>query len=226
MLYDSGRYQDAMDIAMRIADWDGFTARKRQAAKRGRLRGRGLANYVESSRGAPKEQAGMTVRPDGIVDVIIGTQPAGQGHQTSFAQVVADLLAVPSEAVRIIMGDTDVVKAGGGTHSGRSMRHAATVFSIAAVQMIPKGKRLAALVLGADPDQVEFTEGRFSTRDSNRSFDFLELAQELGKHVLPDDLKSGLAVVADNEMHDPVFPNGCAVCEIEVDPESGDLTLT
>src|ERR1700738_4658478 len=226
MLYDSGRYEDAMDIAMRIADWDGFPARKREAARLGQLLGRGLANYVESSIGAPKEQARMTVRPDGFVDVIIGTQPAGQGHQTSFAQVVADLLCVPSESVRIIMGDTDVVKVGGGTHSGRSMRHAATVFSIGAVQMIAKGKRLAALVLGAELDQIDFDDGRFSTRATNRSFDFLELAQELPKHVLPDDLKTGLPVIADNEMHDPVFPNGCAICEIEVDPDTGGLTLT
>jgi carbon-monoxide dehydrogenase large subunit len=225
MLYDSGRYEDAMDLAMRIADWDGFAARKREAAKRGRLLGRGLANYVESSIGAPKEQARIAIRPDGFVDVIIGTQPAGQGHQTSFAQVVADLLCVPSETVRIIMGDTDVVKAGGGTHSGRSMRHAATVFSIAAVQMIAKGKRLAAIVLGVQPDQIEFRDGRFSS-GTNRTFDFIELAQELTKHDLPDDLKTGLAVVTDNEMHDPVFPNGCAICEIEVDPDTGGLKLT
>jgi aerobic carbon-monoxide dehydrogenase large subunit len=228
MRYDSGCYADAMDYAMWMADWDGFAARRREAAKRGRLLGRGLANYVESSIGAPKEQARITVRPDGVVDVIIGTQPAGQGHQTSFAQVVADLISVPNETVRIIMGDTDVVKAGGGTHSGRSMRHAATVFSIAAVQLIARGKRLAAIVLAVEPDQVDFNDGRFSTRDSNRSFDFFELAKELGnrKQALPDDLKAGLAVVADNEMHDPVFPNGCAVCEIEVDPDTGGLRLT
>ena len=226
MRYDSGDYPYAMDSAMWLADWDGFPARRREAARRGRLLGRGLANYVESSIGAPREQTRITVRGDGFVDVIIGTQPAGQGHQTSFAQVVADLLSVPSEAVRIIMGDTDVVKAGGGTHSGRSMRHAATVFSIAAVQLIAKGKRLAAIALGVEGDQVEFSDGRFSTRDSNRSFDFLELARELPKHALPDDLAGGLAVVADNEMHDPVFPNGCAVCEIEVDPETGAVELT
>jgi carbon-monoxide dehydrogenase large subunit len=225
MLYDSGRYEDAMDLAMRISDWDGFAARKREAARRGKLLGRGLANYVESSIGAPKEQARITIRPDGFVDVIIGTQPAGQGHQTSFAQVVADLLCVPSETVRIIMGDTDVVKAGGGTHSGRSMRHAATVFSLAAVQMIAKGKRLAAIVLGVQPDQIEFRDGRFSS-GTNRTFDFIELAQELTKHDLPDELKTGLAVVTDNEMHDPVFPNGCAICEIEVDPDTGGLKLT
>jgi len=226
MLYDSGRYEESMDIAMRIADWDGFPARKCEAAKRGRLLGRGLANYVESSIGAPKEQARITIRPEGLVDVIIGTQPAGQGHQTSFAQVVADLLCVPAEAVRIILGDTDVVRAGGGTHSGRSMRHAATVFSIAAVELIAKGKRLAAFILGTSPAQIDFNDGRFSARGTNSSFDFIELAQELAKHDLPDDLAQGLAVVADNEMHDPVFPNGCAICEIEIDPETGGVKLT
>jgi carbon-monoxide dehydrogenase large subunit len=226
MLYDSGRYEDSMDFAMRIADWDGFPARKREAAKRGRLLGRGLANYVESSIGAPKEQARITVRPDGVIDVVIGTQPAGQGHQTSFAQVVADLICVPSEAIQIITGDTDVVKAGGGTHSGRSMRHAATVFSVAAVQLIDRGKRLAAFVFDTQLDQIDFNDGRFSARGTNGSFDFLELAEELTKHTLPDDLKSGLAVVTDNEMHDPVFPNGCAICEIEVDPDTGGVKLT
>jgi carbon-monoxide dehydrogenase large subunit len=226
MLYDSGRYEENMDLAMRIADWDGFNARKREAKKRGRLLGLGLANYVESSIGAPKEQARITIKPEGKVDVVIGTQPAGQGHETSFAQVVSDLLQVPVEAISIIMGDTDVVKAGGGTHSGRSMRHAATVFSLAATTLIANGKRIAAHILGATPERVEFNDGRFAARETNRSFDFLELAQEMTKHALPDELAKGLAVVADNEMHDPVFPNGCAVCEIEIDPDTGHLALT
>jgi len=148
MTYDSGRYADNMARTMEIADWKGFEARRRAAKKRGRLLGRGLANYVESSIGAPNEQARITVQPEGRVDVVIGTQPTGQGHETSFAQVVADLLAVPVERVRIILGDTDIVKVGGGSHSGRSMRHAATVFSKAAVDLIAKGKRIAAAVLG------------------------------------------------------------------------------
>ena len=226
MTYDSGRYEENMELAMRIADWDGFNARRRAAKKRGLLLGLGLANYVESSIGSPKEQARITVRPEGCVDVIIGTQPAGQGRETSFAQVVSDLLHVPVETVRIILGDTDVVRAGGGTHSGRSMRHAATVFSIAATELIAKGKRIAALVLGTKPDRVEFSDGRFAARETNRSFDFLELAQEMTRHTLPDDLAGGLAVVADNEMHEPVFPNGCAICEIEIDPDTGIPALT
>src|SRR6266566_4423596 len=147
MTYDSGRYEEHMDRAMEIADWSGFERRRRAAAKRGKLLGRGLANYVESSIGAPNEQARITVRPR-RVDVVIGTQPSGQGHETSFAQVVSDLLRVPVESVRIILGDTDVVQVGGGSHSGRSMRHAATVFSKAAIDLIAKGKAIAALVMG------------------------------------------------------------------------------
>jgi carbon-monoxide dehydrogenase large subunit len=182
--------------------------------------------YVESSIGAPNEQARIKVQPEGRVDVVIGTQPTGQGHETSFAQVVADLLAVPVETVKIILGDTDIVKVGGGSHSGRSMRHAATVFSKAAVDLISKGKRIAAVVLGASPDHVTFEDGRFGARDTNRSFDFLELAQEAANHTLAADLADGLAVVTDNEMHEPVFPNGCAICEVEIDPATGEIALT
>ncbi|HEY6256958.1 MAG TPA: xanthine dehydrogenase family protein molybdopterin-binding subunit [Xanthobacteraceae bacterium] len=225
MLYDSGRYAENMDWAMEIADWKGFERRRREAKKRGKLLGRGLANYVESSIGAPNEQARLTVRPEGRIDVVIGTQPSGQGHETSFAQVISDLLHVPPEAVRIILGDTDVVKVGGGTHSGRSMRHAATVFSLAAAELIEKAKRIAALALEVAPAHVEFNDGRFSARETNRSFDFFELAREVGRLVLPDDLRSGLAVVTDNEMHDPVFPNGCAICEVEVDPATGEVRI-
>ena len=226
MNYDSGRYEENMDWAMDIADWNGFEQRKREAAKRGKLLGRGLANYVESSIGAPHEQARITVGPDGRVDVVIGTQPSGQGHETSFAQVVSDLLHVPVESVKIILGDTDVVKVGGGSHSGRSMRHAATVFSKALPELVAKGKRIAAIVLGSAPDHVEFIDGRFSARDTNLTFDFLELAKEAAKHDLPQDLKDGIAVVTDNEMHDPVFPNGCATCEVEIDPDTGAIRIT
>jgi carbon-monoxide dehydrogenase large subunit len=226
MLYDSGRYEENMDWAMEIADWKGFVARRREAKRRGKLLGRGLANYVESSIGAPREQARITVQPEGRVDVVIGTQPSGQGHETSFSQVISDLLHVPDESVRIILGDTDVVKVGGGSHSGRSMRHAATVFAKGAGALIDKGKAIAAIAMGTTPEHVSFDDGRFASRDTNRTFDMFELAREAVRLSLPDELKDGLAVVADNEMHEPVFPNGTAICEVEVDPETGDATLT
>ncbi len=225
MVYDSGRYEEAMDSALRLAEWGGFEQRRREAARRGRLRGLGIANYVESSIGSPKEQTRITIRPDRHVDVIIGTQPAGQGHETSFAQVISDFLGVPAESVSIIIGDTDVVRAGGGTHSGRSMRHAATVFAKAAGELIAIGRRVAAAILGTTPDAVAFEGGRFVSRETNRSFDFLELAAEAARQGLPEELAKGLAVVTDNEMHDPVFPNGCAVCEVEIDRDTGELEI-
>jgi aerobic carbon-monoxide dehydrogenase large subunit len=230
-LYDSGRYEENMDWAMDIADWQGFKARRRDAKRRGKLLGLGLANYVESSIGAPREQARIKVQPQdqsgpARVDVVIGTQPSGQGHETSFAQVISDLLHVPAESIRIILGDTDVVKVGGGSHSGRSMRHAATVFSKAAVDLIARGKAIAAVVMGTTPEHVSFTDGRFASRDTNRNFDFLELAGEAARTSLPEALKDGIAVVTDNEMHDPVFPNGTAICEVEIDIDTGDVALT
>jgi carbon-monoxide dehydrogenase large subunit len=231
MTYDSGRYEENMDWAMDVADWKGFPARWREARRRGKLLGLGLANYVESSIGAPREQTRINVQPEdpsgpAHVDVVIGTQPSGQGHETSFAQVVSDLLHVPTESVRIILGDTDVVHVGGGSHSGRSMRHAATLFARSAVDLIAKGRAIAAIVTGATPESVSFTDGRFVSRDTNRNFDFLELAQEAARHQLPDALKDGIAVVTEHDMHDPVFPNGTAICEVEIDPDTGAIALT
>jgi carbon-monoxide dehydrogenase large subunit len=157
--------------------------------------------------------------------VVIGTQASGQGHETSFAQVVCDLLLVPMESVTIITGDTDIVTAGGGSHSGRSLRHAATVMSKAAVELIAKARKAAAVLLDAQLDEVEFVGGRFRARHSNRAFNFLELARELARPSRGERPEGGLSVTCDNEMHDPVFPNGCAVCECEVDPETGGVTI-
>ncbi len=207
---------------------DGFPARRRDAKKRGKLLGLAVSPITSnSSIGSPKEQARVHVRPERGVEVVIGTQPAGQGHETSFAQVVADLIAVPVESVHIILGDTDVVKAGGGTHSGRSMRHAATVFSLAAGELIAKGKRAAAAIFDTTPDRVDFSDGRFSRA---RKQSQLRLSRTRpGNDPPPHAGRSAQRASrwsTDNEMHDPVFPNGCAICEIEIDPESGGLALT
>ncbi len=224
--YDSGTYESNMDLAMRIADWDGVETRRAAAARRGRLFGIGLANYVESSIGAPRERAEIMVSPQGRVRVIIGTQPSGQGHETSFSQVIADQLSVPTEAVDIVYGDTDIVSVGGGSHSGRSMRHAATVFKLATDQLIAKGKSIAALIFKCPVDRVSFTDGKFGAPAVNRVLDFFELAEEADALALSAGLTDGLSVVQDNEMHEPVFPNGCAICEVEVDAETGKVEIT
>ncbi len=226
MVYDSGEYAKSMDMCMDAADWDGFAARKADAEGRGKLLGRGFANYVESSIGTPREQAEIHVKSDGGIDLVIGTQPSGQGHETSFAQVCAEWLGVPVEKITVVVGDTDVVKVGGGSHSGRSMRMAGTVIVKAADLLIEKGRRLAAIVLEAAEADIGFEDGVFSIAGTDRSIDLFELAQALYGRDLPDDLKGGLSIVQDNVMETPVFPNGCHICEIEIDPETGAYEIT
>ncbi len=213
MVYDSGRYAENMALAMRLADWDGFPRRRAEARARGALLGQGLANYVESSVGAPREQARLTARPEGIVDVVIGTQPAGQGHETSFAQVAAERLELDVGAIRILLGDTDLVRVGGGTHSGRSMRMAGAVIALASDDLIAEGKRRAAQAMEAAETDMRYARGRFSVAGTDRGVGLF-------------DLPGGLEVARDNEMHEPVFPNGCHVCEVEVDPDTGAVRLT
>lgn len=225
-VYDSGTYETNMDRAMELAGWDAIESRRADARRRGRLLGVGLANYVESSIGSPRERAEIRVRPEGMVDVVIGTQPSGQGHETSFAQVAADLIGVPVEKVRIILGDTDIVSVGGGSHSGRSMRHAGTVIALGSEDLIAKGIRLAAVHFKMPEDTIAFEDGCFCVVDTNFKIDIFELAAISDGLDLPEDLRGGLAIIRDNEMHDPVFPNGTAICELEVDPETGFYTIS
>ncbi|HEX3503437.1 MAG TPA: xanthine dehydrogenase family protein molybdopterin-binding subunit [Xanthobacteraceae bacterium] len=223
-IYDSGEYEKNMDRALALGDWTGFPARRAEAKSRGKLLGFGFANYVESSIGSPKERADLIVRKDGI-EVVIGTQPAGQGHETSFAQVTADLLGVPFEQVKITLGDTDIVSAGGGTHSGRSMRHASAVIALGSVDLIDKGKALMAHLENVPLEKVEFEDGFFRVTTSNRALSWFELAPLAEQDGLPVEFKDGLRVRRDNEMHTPVYPNGACLCEIEVDPETGAVDI-
>jgi carbon-monoxide dehydrogenase large subunit len=216
--YDSGTYLLNMDRTLELADWNGFEARKREAEKRGVLLGRGFANYVESSIGSPRERAEITVRPSGDIEVVIGTQPSGQGHETSFAQVIADALGQPIEKVKIIFGDTAVVTVGGGSHSGRSMRHAGTVMLMASQLLIDEGQKRAAEIFGVPIERVIFEDGRFLVPRTNHVIGLAELAA-----ARRDKPFTGAQT---NEMHDPVFPNGAAACEVEIDPGTGKLTLT
>ena len=220
-LYDSGEYEKNMDRLLELGDWAGSAARRKTAEARGKLFGLGFANYVESSIGSPKERADIIVHTDKGIEVVIGTQPAGQGHETSFAQVMADLLGVGFEDVTITLGDTDVVTAGGGTHSGRSMRHASTVMALAAEDLVEQARRLAAEILDTTADKVNFGDGLFTTPGTNRTLGWTELAV-----AAADRSPAGLRVRRDNEMHQPVFPNGACMCEVEIDPDTGGIDIT
>ncbi|HHZ67230.1 MAG TPA: xanthine dehydrogenase family protein molybdopterin-binding subunit, partial [Alphaproteobacteria bacterium] len=225
MNYDSGLYHDNIETAQNLADWNGIESRRQEASSRGKLLGIGFANYVESSIGTPLEQTEITVRYFGQVDVVIGTQPSGQGHETSFAQVAADWLGLTTDKIQIIVGDTDVVKVGGGSHSGRSMRMAGTVIVMAADELIEKGRKLAGHVMETSTSDIVFSDGLFNVKGTDLHINWFELAEKSEKIELPEDLQGGLSVTISNEMNTPVFPNGCHICEVEVDPETGAVEL-
>jgi carbon-monoxide dehydrogenase large subunit len=225
-LYDSGEYALNMRKARNLSDWDGFPDRRLDAEKRGLLLGRSIVNYVESSTGAPVEQTEINVRSDGQIDLVIGTQSSGQGHETSFAQVAGEWLGVPIEKINVVYGDTDIVEVGGGSHSGRSMRMAGTVIVLACDELIEKGKVIASHIFGRPIAEVEFMEGVFSLSHSNRTIDIFELARQAEAGNLPDGISGSLSVKKQNEMHTQVFPNGCHVCEIEVDPQTGFSSIS
>jgi carbon-monoxide dehydrogenase large subunit len=227
MIYDSGDYIKSLDMVLELADWGDLDARRAEAKSRGKLLGRGLCHYVESSIGTPVEQSEIHVRGDeNRVDVVIGTQPSGQGHETSFAQVAAEWLGLPTDEVQIVLGDTDIVKVGGGSHSGRSMRMAGTVIVKTADMLIEKGKKLAGHVMEVFEGDIEFEDGRFTVGGTDRSMTLYELAREVAKRDdIPEELQGGLSAVQSNEMHTPVFPNGCQLCEVEVDEETGAVQI-
>lgn len=224
MLYDSGEFERTLDIAIQQADYAGFEQRRRETEALGLKRGIGIAPYIETSSGAAMEWSSVTVLPDGV-NVAVGTQSSGQGHETSFAQVAADWLGISFEKVLIQQGNTDVAMAGNGSHAGRSMRMAGTAIVLASNQVIEKGKALAAFVLEASIEDIEFSDGDFRIQGTNRTIDWFSLSGEAERDDLPKELQGGLNAELKNIMHEAVFPNGCHICEVIVDPETGTVTL-
>jgi carbon-monoxide dehydrogenase large subunit len=221
LVYDSGDYPAAMERVLALADWKGFEARRAEARRRGRYRGIGLSNYLELNTGAPRERAVITVRPDEHIDVIIGTLSSGQGHETSFAQLLVEWFGVELPQVRVITGDTDVVPVGGGSHSGRSMRQAGVVMAVASDQIVERGARIAAWLLEAAPADIEFSRGRFGVRGTDRGVGLFDVARAARRGDAPADVAGPLAGESDQTNPVPSFPYGCAVCEVEVDPDTG-----
>jgi aerobic carbon-monoxide dehydrogenase large subunit len=225
LLYDSGDYADAQDRVVALADWTRFEARRAEARRRGRYRGIGMANYIELNTGMPRERTEITVRPEGRIDVVLGTLSSGQGHETSFAQLVAEWFGVALAQVRLITGDTDLMPFGGGSHSGRSMRLGAVVMAKASDQIVDKGRQIAAGLLEAAAADIVFAERRFTVRGTDRAVDLFEVATAALRADVPEELRGPLAGMSDETMAVPSYPYGCAVCEVEVDPETGVVEL-
>jgi carbon-monoxide dehydrogenase large subunit len=225
---DSGDFPGNLELCAQRADWAGFGARRAETERRGKKRGRGIAYYFEASGGpGGAEPAVIRFAEDGAVDVYLATQSNGQGHETAFAQIVSDRLGVPFDKVVIKQGDTDFGVAGGGTVGSRSAQASGNAIGVVVEGVVRKGKAAAAQVLQASGAPVDFEIeegiGRFRVSGTMRSIGVSELATTLRRERLPG-FESGLD---DSGTFDspPTFPNGCHICEVELDPETGTLEI-
>jgi carbon-monoxide dehydrogenase large subunit len=226
LTYDSGDFAGNLDRALAASDWNGFRARRKAAKKRGRLLGIGVANYVETPVGMPHERVALSVSAKGKVDLIVGTQSSGQGHETSFRQVMADALGVAPETISFLGGDSAMLASGGGTHSDRSMRLAGSLMVETSRTVIDKARRIAALMLDVPEGEITFSDGLFATPSSNRRLTLFDIAAAIDElPSLPDDLKGPLKAEATFTGRIPAYPTGAAVCEVEVDPETGAVDV-
>ncbi|SMF49049.1 carbon-monoxide dehydrogenase large subunit [Tistlia consotensis] len=216
IVYDSGDFVAVMETALARADWAGAAARKRAAAAAGRLRGIGLAYYIERTGAGPEEAAHLALGADGSLEVFVGTQSSGQGHETVFTQLLAERLGLAPERIRVRSGDTEhPLPMGGGTVGSRSMVHGGGALNQASDSLIAKARVAAADLLEAAEADLEFAAGAFTVVGTDRVVTLVEVAAKAG----------GLAAT-ETFVHEPgTFPNGAHVCELEVDPETGTIEI-
>src|SRR4051794_5541844 len=220
--YDSGDFTNLLNKALALADWDGFPARKAESRARGKLRGRGISDYLELTGPPGREMGGIRFEPDGDVTIVTGTLDYGQGHWTPFAQVLAARLGVPFRRIRLVQGDSDRLIAGGGTGGSKSMIVSGNAIIGAAEKVIENGKQIAAHVLEAAAADIEFRAGRFVIAGTDRAIGIMELAAKIRDELeLPSELPQTLDVADTYDGPPSAFPNGCHIAEVEVDPDTG-----
>lgn len=222
--YDCGDFETIMDQALDLADWDGFDGRKRASAKHGLLRGRGLSVSLESA-AEFNEQMEIRFDPSGSATIISGTHSHGQGHETAYAQLVADWLGIPFDKIGFVQGDTDAVAFGRGTFASRSISIGGGALRRAADQIIDRGIELAAHMLEAEKNEIEFDGGLFAIKGTNRNVHITQVAQAAFNPFLPDHLGLGLQGVASFAASGSNFPNSCQIAEVEIDPETGEIRM-
>ncbi len=219
--YDTGEFSAVLDQALEAADVAGFPARRAESEARGLRRGLGIGNFLECTAPPAKEQGGLRFEKDGTVTIITGTLDYGQGHWTPFAQVLHAKLGVPFASIRLMQGDSDLLVGGGGTGGSKSLMASGAAIMEAGDLVIEKGKAAAAHVLEAAPVDIEFADGRFTIAGTDRAITVLDLAARLRQGGLPEGVPSTLDVTHVFDQAPQAYPNGCHVCEVEVDPETG-----
>jgi carbon-monoxide dehydrogenase large subunit len=220
--YDSGEFEKNMDMVLKLADADGYDKRKTESKKRGKLRGIGIAQSIERAAGAGTEGAEIRFDRGGTVTLLSGSVTQGQGHETVFKQLVCDKLGMHPDDVRYIQGDTDKVAYGTGTGGSRTAAICGSAFNQAADRIIEKGKRIAAHMWGVEASDIRFDEGLFSSTKSNQTITIKDLAKKAANpNNVPADQDASLVASSVFRVEMANYPNGCHVCEVEIDPETG-----
>ena len=225
--YDSGDFPGVLKHALEVADVKGFARRKRESRKRGKVRGLGIGSFLEVTAPPSKEMGGIRFEADGNVTIITGTLDYGQGHAAPFAQVLSDKLGIPFERIRLLQGDSDELLAGGGTGGSKSIMHSGTAIVEASAKVIDQGKQIASHVLEAAAADIEFAHGRFVIAGTDRAIGIMELADKLRSGLnLPEGVPSTLDIrhISDGPGAS-TYPNGCHVCEVELDPDTGVIAV-
>lgn len=238
--YDAGDYELALNKALEMIDYDHFEDRRQEADARSMKRGIGLATWIEAAGIGPSrklgelgsgaglwESAQVRVNPTGSVEVLTGSHSHGQGHETTFAQLVADRFGIDMDLVEIVHGDTDKVQFGMGTFGSRSGPVGMSALALGCDKIIDKGKRIAAYNMDVAPESVEFEDGEFFSPGSNKRMAFAEvaLASYVAQSFPTDEMEPGLKADAFYDPPDFTFPAGCHVCEVEIDPETGTTRI-
>ena len=225
--YDSGDFPGVLKHALEVADVKGFPRRKRESRKRGKVRGLGIGSFLEVTAPPSKEMGGIRFEADGTVTIITGTLDYGQGHAAPFAQVLSDKLGIPFERIRLLQGDSDELLAGGGTGGSKSIMHSGTAIVEASAKVIDQGKQIASHVLEAAAADIELARGRFVIAGTDRAIGIMELADKLRSGLnLPEGVPSTLDIrhISDGPGAS-TYPNGCHVCEVELDPDTGVIAV-
>jgi len=223
--FDAGDFRKNLSDALAVADRDGFAERRRKSAANGRVRGFGLSVYVEPD-GLRDGRARITFDTTGAVTVAVSAQSNGQGHETTFAQIAADRLGLPYEQVKVLQGDTDRTGFGGGTGGSRSVTVCGGAIVLAAEKIVARGKQLTAKIFDAKESNIDFVDGVFLVRGSNKSIDIASLARaSYSVQSVPQGEELGLEASGHYGGHVPNFSNGCHVCEVEIEPETGSLEI-
>ncbi len=224
-VYDSGDPARLLEKASELADWQGAAERKTETRGRGRYRGIGLASYVEACGGIGEEEARIALDEDGGVTLVIGTMTNGQGHHTAYAQILNDVLGVAPDQVRMIQGDSDIVKRGGGTGGSRSLLMGGVATERAGEKVIERARKVAGHLLEAAAADIEFADGVFTVAGTDKRVTLAEVAKASHGEELPEEIAGPIEETGGYKAEAMTFPNGCHVCELEVDEATGEVEI-